>query len=329
MRADEWDVTISTNALGLRGPPVEARAAGARVLLLGDSFVEGYTVRGDQTVAAGLQRLLRAEGDAGAEVLNGGTAGYSTDQEVLFYERDGRPLRPDVVVLFFYVNDLWYNTRDGYWRGAKPWFERTDSGLALRGVPVPRLAWASRETSEWLTERSALYRQIRALAAAPPPSVLATDRAGEGAPPPTAPGEFQAWRLGEAPELDGAWALTEALLVRLRDGVAADGGAFVVFHVPSKAAVYDEVWSGTARAYGLDDASWSATADAERLRGICARHELDCLLPLDRFRAEGSSVGESDAPYFPIDGHWTAVGHELAATVLHEWLAGRGGPPYH
>jgi hypothetical protein len=329
MRADEWDVTIATNAHGLRGPPVAERAAGTRILLLGDSFVEGYTVPQEATATAALEHRLRTSGDAGAEVLNGGTAGYSTDQEVLFYERDGAPLRPDVVVLLFYVNDLWYNTRVGYWRGAKPWFERTDTGPVLQGVPVPRLAWASRETSDWITARSALYRQIRTLATGRSRAEGGTDGTRAAARAPTVPAEFLGWRLGEDPEVDEAWALTEELLVRLRDRVVADGGAFVLFHVPSKAAVYEEVWRGTARAYELDSGGWSATADAERLRGICDRRELECLLPVDRFRAAGSPLGESGALYFPMDGHWTAAGHDLAATVLHEWLAGRAATPYH
>jgi hypothetical protein len=234
-----------------------------------------------------------------------------------------------VVVLLFYLNDLWYNTRDGYWRGAKPWFERRATGLALRGVPVPRVAWASRETSDWITARSALYRQIRALAIARAPGESGADGTREAAPGPTVPAEFMGWRVGQDPEVEEAWALTEELLLRLRDRIVADGGAFVLFHVPSKAAVYDEVWRGSARAYGIDSAGWSPTAEAERLRGICRRRELECVLPVERFRAEGSPLGESGALYFPIDGHWTAAGHDLAATVLHEWLAGRAATPYH
>jgi lysophospholipase L1-like esterase len=316
VRSAEWDVTVATNELGLRGPEVSpAPHSGVRVLLLGDSFVEAYTVAQEESVSAVLEQELRAAGDARAEVLNGGTAGYSTDQELLFYERDGAALRPDVVALFFYMNDLWYNTQPAYWRGAKPWFEGSDSGPVLRGVPVPRLAWASRETSDWLTARSALYRQVRELATAR----LRASRTGTtGA---TAPSEFMAWREGADPEVESAWALTESLIARLRDQVRADGGELVLFYIPSKAVVSDETWHDTVEEYSLDPASWSATADGRRLRGICDRLSIDCLDPVERFRSEAAPLGSPDALYFPVDGHWTAAGHALAASILLEWLA--------
>lgn len=323
MRTAEWDVTIATNGRGMRGAPVTVETPGPRVLLLGDSFVEGYTVPEAETVAAILQRELRRSGEPDAEVLNGGTAGYGTDQELLYYERDGAPLAPDITVLFFYHNDVWYNTRAHYWRGAKPRFEIADGGLSLRGVPVPRLSWASRKLSDGLTERSALYRHLRTVV------TLATSGRpvpAEGASSTMAvPAELIAWRRSSDAEVERAWALTEALLLRLRDRVEGrDGASFAVFYVPSKAAVYREVWQGTVRAYGLGRAGWSPTADADRLEDICRRGGLTCLLPVERFRAETTPLGSSGALFFEVDGHWTAAGHALAATVLLEWLAGQG-----
>jgi hypothetical protein len=282
---------------------------------VGDSFIEAYTVRLEESVASVLERKLRAAGLDGAQVLNGGTAGYSTDQEVLFYERDGSALRPDVVALFFYMNDLWYNIRSSYWRGAKPWFEIADDSLALRGVPVPGLAWASRAGSDWLRIHSGLYRQVRQL-------LTSLGRDAEAGPPAAAaPAEFLAWRRGADPELEGAWALTGALIARMRDRVEADGGEFILFYVPSKAALSAEVWSATVELYGLDPSAWSARADRERLHDICERLSLECLDPLERFRREAAALGSLDALYFEIDGHWTAGGHELAASVLYERLA--------
>ena len=46
--------------------------------------------------------------------MNGGTAGYSTDQEMLFYETEGHRYQPRVVVLFFYYNDVVYNDRQEF-----------------------------------------------------------------------------------------------------------------------------------------------------------------------------------------------------------------------
>lgn len=121
----EFDVKLSFNARGLRGPdvPYERPAGVRRVLLLGDSFAEGYYVEEPQTVRALLERLLKmppAAGGAGSpadrgrcgrvQVVNGGMGGYSTDQEYLFYTTEGHRYGAELTVVFFYYNDLLYNT---------------------------------------------------------------------------------------------------------------------------------------------------------------------------------------------------------------------------
>ena len=50
------------------------------------------------TVTARLEADLGARG-CQAEVINGGTVGYSTDQEYLFFRDEGRKYAPDVVIL--------------------------------------------------------------------------------------------------------------------------------------------------------------------------------------------------------------------------------------
>lgn len=319
-RAAEWDVHLAINTRGMRGPEIrDAHAPGSpRVLLLGDSFIEGYTVEEDQTVAADLQRSLRASGLSEAEVLNGGTAGYSTDQEVLYYERDGAALAPDITILFFYLNDVWYNARRTYWRGAKPYFELGADSLTLGGVPVPRGPWRSRKLRDVLRTRSALYRLVRREV------MLARDDPGsdpEVSPATSSvPTEDLVWERVPSHDVEEWWRITAALLTRLHNDVVGAGGELLIFYVPSKAAVYPAVWDATRKAYGLSDTDWSPTADADRLARICEARSLECLIPVDRFRENASPLGTPGAPYFPIDGHWTVAGHRLAARIIQEWL---------
>jgi len=320
-QTSEWDVTIATNALGMRGPEVrpERRPGVTRVLLLGDSFVEAYTVSQPETVSAQLENVLSESSGIAAEVLNGGTAGYSTDQELLFFKEHGAGWEPDVTVLFFYVNDLGYNGQQTYWRGAKPYYALTDEGLDLRGVPVPRGQWNSRELSDWLRRSSALYRLVRAAIARPRPSSDEPDQAASR----SVPHEFLGWRRPGSRVADEAWTLTEALLMELRREAEEVGSTFVIFYVPSRAAIYDVVWTDTRALYGMSELEWSPTADADRLRDFCGRASLACLFPVERFRQRESSVDHPPALYFPLDGHWTADGHALAAQIIAEHLSAR------
>ena len=134
-----------------RGRHQLARAAGSRsrlhgeaghvprVLALGDSFVEGYTVPEDQTVTQVLERAVSGPG-CPAEVLNAGHAAYSTDQEYLFYRDEGVKYAPQVVLVFFYYNDIVANTTANYSGRPSRALEQQDGTMRLTNDPVPRPA---------------------------------------------------------------------------------------------------------------------------------------------------------------------------------------------
>ncbi|MHC4143525.1 MAG: tetratricopeptide repeat protein [Planctomycetota bacterium] len=74
-----------------------------RVLLLGDSVVEGYGLRESETISRQLEDLYP---DGSTEVLNFGVSAYCTRAEVELLEVKGLRFDPDVVVLVFVENDF-------------------------------------------------------------------------------------------------------------------------------------------------------------------------------------------------------------------------------
>ncbi|MCE9557014.1 MAG: tetratricopeptide repeat protein [Planctomycetes bacterium] len=74
-----------------------------RVILLGDSVVEGFGTRESETISRQLEDLLIREN---TEVLNMGVSGYCTRGEVELLEVKGLAFKPDVVVLVFVENDF-------------------------------------------------------------------------------------------------------------------------------------------------------------------------------------------------------------------------------
>lgn len=125
------------NDLGFRTPAVPfAKPPGTkRILVLGDSHAEGYTVDDHETCPRLLEQHLAASSPT--EVISLGVGGYSTDQEYLAYLELGRRYQPDVVLLLFCENDVPFNAADRYWRGRKPRFQAFGDTLLLQGVPVP------------------------------------------------------------------------------------------------------------------------------------------------------------------------------------------------
>jgi hypothetical protein len=112
-RSTEFDYVFRTNSRGLRGPeiPLARSSDEFRIALLGDSFVAGFGVDDEQLMSAQLQGLLNppppTSGSRSVQVINLGRVGTSTIGELDIYEALGRPYRPDVVVLVYFLgNDL-------------------------------------------------------------------------------------------------------------------------------------------------------------------------------------------------------------------------------
>ena len=108
------------NQFGLRGPDdmqLKKTSGRKRVLVLGDSYVWG--------VGASQQELFTAPAVHGTndELINGGVSGYGTDQEYLFYLREGEKFEVDQVVLAFTpYNDVTNNLNSMQYSYLKPYF---------------------------------------------------------------------------------------------------------------------------------------------------------------------------------------------------------------
>ncbi|HET6373485.1 MAG TPA: SGNH/GDSL hydrolase family protein, partial [Candidatus Polarisedimenticolia bacterium] len=151
----EFANIVTYNALGLRGPEVSERKAPGtlRVLFLGDSFVEGKQVADTDVVTAVLQRLAAAKGLA-LEVVNAGVSGYGTAEEVILWDKVGRGLHPDLVLVGFYPNDVRNNADRGLFR--------LESGRPVAAVepPLPKVRWIY-DIRRYFSSRSYLYMLLR------------------------------------------------------------------------------------------------------------------------------------------------------------------------
>jgi hypothetical protein len=328
----EYQVHERFNSRGLRGPeyPFEKPRNEYRVLFLGDSFTEGYSVHFHDLFSKRLELALNADGrKARYCCINAGTGGYSTDQELLFFMSEGRRYDPDLTVLMFYENDLMDNVVSRTQRGTeKPLFRLTGGELAAGNLPLAEpaapaapspesmWAWAAR-TSYLLGLGSYSARQV-AFVASMFRRKASTMRSGYSIPP-----GFGMWAEREPAEVQDAWRLTGALIGALRERVQEAGGRLLVFYVPSQAAVYPRLWRTMRNLYGLPAAGWRIEQVAVRLADCCARQGIELLDPTAEFRAEGERLaGMGERLYYPVDGHWNREGHRLAARILDRHIGG-------
>src|SRR4030095_7735461 len=121
------------------------------------STTEFWEVEKDERAQHVMEKLLAGR----VEVLNFGLRGAGTDQEFLSFTNEVVHFSPDIVVLFFCVNDFQNNvTTEG-----KPYFVPDPGGsgsIRLEGVPVrhaapPRDSWTRRLLEQSFTLRQAKY----------------------------------------------------------------------------------------------------------------------------------------------------------------------------
>ncbi len=99
---------VQINSLGLRDREVGPKKDNEyRILVLGDSHVYGQGVSNEQTFTNRLeQRLNSGVHEVFFRVINAGVRAYSINQEIAFLETTGLALKPNFVILSFYLNDF-------------------------------------------------------------------------------------------------------------------------------------------------------------------------------------------------------------------------------
>ncbi|HEV8198710.1 MAG TPA: hypothetical protein VGS03_01670 [Candidatus Polarisedimenticolia bacterium] len=316
------------NAQGFRDRErsVARPPGGYRILVLGDSFVEGLQVNLDEAFPAVLEdRLRRRPGGNRTEVLAMGQSGFGTASELMRYLDFGAAYDPDVVLLAFYAgNDVRDNSvvlngdapeffftlaADGTLvldrsrieareraRAASGFFDRLEDWSQLADLVSDRLTLLR-------LERRAGLRAAAAGASTPPPAAVQDDAnvyaEDAGAP----------WR--------DAWSVSEAILGRLADETAARGSRLAVVSIGTAEQVEEDLGRVVlAAAPGRD-----LDRPDRRLLTMTAKQGVPCLLLAPGLRAaEAAGAGRLYGFGARRGGHWNAAGHRVAAELIERFL---------
>lgn len=100
MKSGEYNVGVSINSRGLRDyEHTLSKGNKTRILALGDSFTFGNGVEQDETFL----RVIETKLDV--EVINAGVPAYGQDNQLEYYKEEGYKYNPDIVAIFYYMND--------------------------------------------------------------------------------------------------------------------------------------------------------------------------------------------------------------------------------
>ncbi len=112
IKTPEFEYEVLTNSLGFRTRELSPLSNDVqRLVLLGDSMFEGVGTQEDDRVANRLMKLSRSDANSTpVEAYNFAVRGYDTAQALAVLRRFGAALRPDRVILGFFVgNDFLSN----------------------------------------------------------------------------------------------------------------------------------------------------------------------------------------------------------------------------
>lgn len=280
---EQFRTEVRINERGLRDRlhPYERQDATKRILVLGDSFAWGYGVEESERFS----QLLEA--DLGVEVINAGVSGYSTDQELLWYENEGVKYETDLVILVLTGNDVGDNNRqlvsNIYF---KPRFVFKDGQLVPTNYPVPQTSSRGKFVYS-VSQRSALayfltlrYFDMQSLYS------RMKSNADQGSP------QASGGKVQTSPE---SFKLTIALINEMKKIAESKQAKFMI--------VSNDRW-------------WNLSSE-ETYGDFVAAMQDDGLLVLDVESMPGFDAGEM---LIPDDGHWSQSGHKFAAQKIESFI---------
>ena len=333
-------VRVTYNSEGWRDVEhnFENRLGLVRVLVLGDSYMEAYSVELDDAFPRRIEQFASEKG-FDIEVLNLGVGGYGTLQEYLVFREVGKLYKPNLVLLGFYMgNDVRNNsiqlesilnvgsmkveTRPFLdsadpttWKITMIDFEGAQRRYAEAEAKVRQSSWLRK-----LARQSALLRTVYGVAVSTVRRHLTTDQSQES---PTDQESIYLALHGpnycqEPPEYTKVWVTTKRILARLKHDVETIGSTLLVFTVPAfHEADFAQMEKLAENAPNPAALCLEEAPGYERLKKILNELDIEFVDLLPDFR-EVMQNGDNDL--FLRDRHWNAEGHALAAKVVGSHL---------
>jgi len=335
----EGYATVRTNSRGYRDAEWASEKAPdtVRIAVLGDSFTEAAQVSTEERFTELAARHLNQAG-AGTqfEVMNFGTSGYGTAQQLMAWRHDVEPYKPDIVVLAFLTgNDIRNNSEQLEGDPIRPYFVEQNGQLVL--------------DDSFRTEKLSLFRRFGLAAAGYSRVAQVAYRVFRGI---RAQGKIEKMRrssesearlveLGLAepglstwiytPPVQNshrtAWRVTEKLLDQMNREVTSTGAEFLVVCLTNAIQVHPNGASRRefASVLQLDDILYPD----RRVEQFCRRNEIPVLTLVPEMQAHAEQSSEflhGFSNTIPGQGHWNAAGHRLAGRLISRWLMGELGP---
>lgn len=336
--SSEGRARIRTNSFGFRDDEwaIDKPSDTVRIAVLGDSFVEALQVDEEERFTELMQAKLTEAGlfrGRRIEVMNFGISGYGTAQELQTWRHEVRQFQPDFVILsVLTANDIRNNSLALERDPIRPYFIEQDGRLVLdesfrqrrmsfakaagltaaRYSRIGQIAWRLYQLKkvDKRTARSSDVRDVRLVEARLMSAGVSS----------------AVYREPDDPEWERAWRVTESLLQLMHQEVTATGARFLVAILSNDIQV-DPDAGNRQQFLELAEAEDLFLPD-RRLSDYCYRQRI-AVLPLAPVMQRHALSTGTHLHGFPNTriglGHWNEAGHQLASTIISQWLIREAG----
>ena len=333
-----------TNSKGFRNETEFAYSAADgtfRILLIGDSYVDGMRVDQARTLGHQLDRFLETSMSPGhierVEVLN---AGLNNPIDYwYYYQKHGWKYRPDLVVVgLTFGNDLtWLTTPDylaietsasGEARihraRARLGDNRVDKYTLRHPLLLPPEAYVPPSPTDWVVDVEFEIRDYASATLRPLRDI---------APPRSAPFPNERRRVFAngflislgifyqpvMPPINENISYVERVLKGFGEMVRRNGARFLVLFFPVRVQAYPSDMRLVSRQYSLDPDRFDMDYPNRRLGAFCERNDLDCL-DLTPVLREFAASSDEKLYFSRGDMHLSGLGYEVSARAVSEWI---------
>ncbi len=301
-------VAISSQGLRDREYSLQKPEGVYRVAIVGDSFTFGFGVEQNETFTEILEKSLNGRGNKRYEVMNFGVSAYGTEQEYLVIRKKVLTFNPDMVIVAFYLNDVKENVKynlfsveDGMLKQAET--KPVTSIQRLRNF----ISWHSHLYSLFyfsVIERDALSSLL-----------IRSHIINAPVADPGVDFDKLIYARNKSEEYDLAMSKTVMLLKEMHGELTRMNVSFAIMLIPTKEQVYDQEMTKFLIQRGLLAKDIDRTKVQRNISNALQKESIPIIDMLGPLREHA----DEDRLYFPIDGHWTPRGHDIAAQELeHE-----------
>lgn len=319
LKREEFVTHVQINSQGLRDNEYPLKKANntVRIAFVGESFIFGFGIEINETVAKILEYKLNSRSkNKNYEAINFGVPAYGTEQEYILIKNDIIKYEPDIIILAFSPYDLKENIKFNLF-GLK-------NNTLLKNPPqkiTPIL-----KLRNYISWHSHLYSLIYF-------SVIDNQKLRDFLiqirllnPPYKDPSiDFESLIYLNTENKDFDYAVNKTLLLLKEISKITDHNDInlIIFIIPLKEQTNQNKMSDYIKEKNLDEQKINSTKISEIIKTSMQKDNITIINPLEQFKKDNIN----NTLYYNIDIHWNRKGHELAASIIYERLINLGIVP--